>query len=950
MSNILGNNILRFLGLILIQVLVLNHINLGGFITPYLYILFVLMLPTGLGRIAMLMLSFLSGLCVDIFSNMPGLHCATATLIAFLRITFADRILKRDSNQEIDVPSIQSVGFRPFAFYSFLLIFIYHLVYALLELFSFHGLLRAILYALCSSLVTWILAILALTLFARKGHGSTIGAITLLVLCGTHTATSVAQTAIGTWRDGFTYQSCSAVAVTPQRIYAAAGNALLCYDKQLDATMRLSKVEGLSDVGVATIAWHQPSQQLIVAYDNSNIDLLSADGSKVTNLSDIKRSNISGDKKIYALRCHGQKAYAACGFGIVCLDMARHEIDETYYIGPQGSHLAVYDIAIGESLIVAATANGLYHADAGTRFLNIADNWHRDTTSLLSNTAVSQLAYLAGNYYALVQNASDTTLYTSSNGTDWLPRLSGNIRSVSSSQDKYIIVVYNDHVSVCIPSNTSTVPTLDPLNTIYTADWLNMDASHADMADDGTLWVAHRWAGLASYAPPLGNSVKTYCPQGPATQSIYRLKSWNHRVLATPGGKSPTYANIYYPAQLSICQGGHWSALERNAALDTLYDLLDAAINPKDTTEILAVSWGQGIIQIRNNQVVNVYNSHNTNGAIQAFSEGAFHTTRTGAVAFDRKGNAWFTNSLTDNAIVVRHTDGSWESYPTRNMVGSTETDKLLCDSINNYIWFGGAANRLYVLSPSDGKMAYVDPNRGSKLETASIGCFTQDHSGHIWLGTNKGIKVIYDTYHAFQNGGEGEQAPVSCSNILFQGENTEYLMAYENVTAIAVDGANRKWVGTSTGGLYLLSATGLEQLQHFTATNSPLPSNNILSIAIQPRSGEVFVATDRGLVIYRSTATYANSTVSDNVYAFPNPVRPDYNGLVAIKGFSRNALIHITDAGGHVLWIATAHGGQAVWDLHTTSGEQVQSGIYFVFGTDDDGNNRVATKIMVIR
>ena len=111
-----------------------------------------------------------------------------------------------------------------------------------------------------------------------------------------------------------------------------------------------------------------------------------------------------------------------------------------------------------------------------------------------------------------------------------------------------------------------------------------------------------------------------------------------------------------------------------------------------------------------------------------------------------------------------------------------------------------------------------------------------------------------------------------------------------------------------------------------------------------------MFVATDRGLVIYRSTATYANSTVSDNVYAFPNPVRPDYNGLVAIKGFSRNALIHITDAGGHVLWTATAHGGQAVWDLHTTSGEQVQSGIYFVFGTDDDGNNRVATKIMVIR
>lgn len=932
---------MRFIGLILVQVLILNHINLGGFVTPYLYILFVLMLPTGIGRMTMLVLGFLSGLCVDLFANMPGLHCATATLIAFIRILFADRILKRDSNQEIDTPSIQSVGFRPFAFYSFLLIFIYHFVYSLIELFSFHGLLRAILYAICSTLVTWTLSILTLTLFARKGHGTAKSVIALLAMCSLQTLPSSAQTAIGAWRDAFAYHSCNAVAITPQRVYAAAGNALFYYDKELDATLRLSKVEGLSDVDIATIAWHQQSQQLIVAYSNSNIDLLSAVGGKVTNISDIKRSNISGDKKIYALRCAGNKVYVACGFGIVCIDMAQREIDETYYIGPQGSPIAVYDIAVGDSLIIAATANGLYRADANTRFLNIADNWHPDTTSLLGYTAVNQLAYLSGNFYALVQSSNDTTLYTSASGTEWLPRLSGNIRHLTASQG-HILLIYNDSIAICTPS-------LGTQNTIAGMDWLSMDANHAAMSQDGTLWAAHRWAGLASYAPPLGSSFQTYCPQGPAAQNIYRLTAWNHRILATPGGKSPTYANIYYPAQLSTCQESRWYSLEKNAALDTLYDLLNAAINPKDTTEILATTWGQGIVQIRNNQVANVYNKYNTDGAVQTYTQGNYHTTRTGAVAFDIKGNAWFTNSLVANAVVVRHADGTWQSYPTGSVVGSAEVDKLICDSINNYIWFAGSANRIYVLSPTDGKLAYVDPNHGSKLETASIGCLAQDHSGHIWLGTNKGIKVIYDTYHAFQNGGNGEVAPVNCSNILFQGENTEYLMAYENITAIAVDGANRKWVGTSTGGIYLLSATGLEQLQHFTATNSPLPSNNILSIAVQPRNGEVFIATDRGTVAYRSTATYASSLASNDIYAFPNPVRPNYNGLVAIKGFSRNALIHITDAAGHVLWTGTAHGGQAVWDLRTNSGEHVQSGIYFVFGTDENGNNRATTKIMVI-
>ena len=174
--------------------------------------------------------------------------------------------------------------------------------------------------------------------------------------------------------------------------------------------------------------------------------------------------------------------------------------------------------------------------------------------------------------------------------------------------------------------------------------------------------------------------------------------------------------------------------------------------------------------------------------------------------------------------------------------------------------------------------------------------------------------------------------------------------MAYESITCIAVDGANRKWVGTSTGGLYLLSANGQQQLEHFTTANSPLFNDKILSIGIMPWSGEVLVATADGLQGYRSTATYADDEPQETLYVFPNPVRPDYDGLIAIKGFTRNALVHITDAAGHTVYSTRANGGEAIWDGRTLSGEPVASGVYYVFGSAADGNHRSATKILIIR
>jgi hypothetical protein len=247
--------------------------------------------------------------------------------------------------------------------------------------------------------------------------------------------------------------------------------------------------------------------------------------------------------------------------------------------------------------------------------------------------------------------------------------------------------------------------------------------------------------------------------------------------------------------------------------------------------------------------------------------------------------------------------------------------------------------------------MAYVNPNQGSRLETHAVNCMVQDRSGDIWFGTDKGIKVIYDGYRAFANGGRGEQSPVTCSNILYSEDGIyEYLMAYEGITCMAVDGANRKWVGTTNNGLYLVSANGLEELAHFTTANSPLYSDKISTLAVHPETGVVYIGTAYGLQSYRSTATAAENLPSANIYAFPNPVRPDYEGPIAIKGFMRDALVHVTDTRGHVVFSTTAQGGQAIWNGRTVNGDRVASGTYYVFASDTGGTMRSVAKILIVR
>ena len=763
----------------------------------------------------------------------------------------------------------------------------------------------------------------------------------LLMAAALTTPRATGQMAIGTWRDCLDLGIVYSVEVVGHEVYAAGRNGVLRYHYDRKECTTLSKSWGLSDVGVAKMVYDVPTASLVLAYHNSNIDIVQ-DGT-VYNVSDIKRSDIVGDKDMYGIVCRDRLAYFCTGFGIVVVDLDRHEIRDTYRIGEGGRDVLVYSLAFAGDSIYAATAEGVKRISATERHLGISERWVVDssfngyTVTMLAsfNNRLVAAGYTSDPDSKVLLAATDTGYAALDTGSFHSLRVGGGLLTVSSHEG---VTRYN-----------SAMQLVDRFTTF--SDWADMPAWDAVSLDDGSVWAAHTWVGLVCFYPGGCYYAEVNSPN--TDDNVYRLVPTPGRMMLCAGGHTSTYANTWLSANLNIATGRQWTELNRlNGMLNDRFDVVDAIVNPNDTTEIFIDCWGYngGIGLVRDNKVVAFYDQSSTGGALQNYTVGGYSTLLVGAMTFDKEGNLWVLNSHSANALVRRSTNGTWSNCSTVGLSSMLQVDKLIYDSINDFFWFSGRENMIYV---HDGKsrMAKVNPNSGSKLLTETVNAMVQDMDGNIWIGTNKGIKVIYDASRAFANGGEGQTSAVNCSNItITNGDFYEYLMAYENVTSIVVDGANRKWVGTASGGLYLLSPNGMEQLQHFTAANSPLFSDKIVTIAVQPRSGEVYIGTDYGVQVYRSTATYAEAVPEEHIYAFPNPVRPGYTGKVAIKGFTRNALVHITDAAGHTVFSTQALGGQAIWNTCTDNGEPVASGVYYVFASDAEGGNRSVAKVLVIR
>lgn len=761
------------------------------------------------------------------------------------------------------------------------------------------------------------------------------------------------EVGIGEWRDHLPYNSTVSVTASKDNVYCATPYSLFYYDKNENTVNRFTRVSGLSDIGIVRIGFNEDYNTLLVAYENTNIDLVK--GNVIINMRDIINSDAitPEEKVINNVMFIDEFAYLSCGFGIVVLDIDKEEIADTYYIGPDGSHINVLDLTINDTSFFAATETGIFSANRSNPNLSYFNSWSRDETLPDPMALYSYITFFNNKLITSKATegwAGDTILFYENSSWNYN-------NDEFPDDDVYGLKVFD---------NKLYVPYSFYIN-IYDADlkltlriWTyNYEANPAPkdlIVDKDILWVADTKNGLVRWVS--GTDITFIYPNGPNTPDVFSMSATGNSVYAVAGGRNLSWNNLWKRGNISSFIDSEWYTIDEKVepALDTLRDMVCIAVNPFNPSQVFAGSWDRGMVELNDMALKNVYSPLNS-GLEYTTNHPNAPVCRVGGLAFDESGYLWVISSHANNVLSVRIPDGSslgeWHSFDVGTVSTNTDVGEVIIDDYRQK-WIRVRAEHSLIVFTDNGTVTNSGDDDYKVLTSAAgngnipgnkVFSIANDNDGEVWIGTDEGIAVFYSPENVFSNYNFDAQRILIPRN---DGTGlADILLEFETVTAIAVDGANNKWIGTDRSGIFQLSPSGQVELNHFTEQNSPLFSNNITSIVIS-EEGEVFIGTAKGIISYRSSASQGGTTYSD-VYAYPNPVESGYNGPIAIKGLVTNADFKITDIGGGLIYNGKAEGGQAIWNGNNFSGRRAQSGVYLVFVSNDDGSETLVTKILFI-
>ena len=720
---------------------------------------------------------------------------------------------------------------------------------------------------------------------------------------------------IGNWRVHHSYAGTIEV-VKGDKIYTATSQAIFSTNNTGQFEY-YNKLTGLAEASIANICWDNETEQLVVAYTNNNIDVIK--GGLVKNIYDLVRT--SRIQKINSIYCEKGLAYVNTNIGIVVIDLLKYEIKESWVLGSNGNTLEVFSLTKGTNNWYAATQNGIYTASVSN--LNIADA--KSWTNIYPAVNDKPVKKLSSTPSGLIIEKNDSLILIQPAATSALFfKASEQIKSWQFYEQKITIATTDKQTSKA-RVHQLTIGTATALVFEQPALLINPNAC---IFSNGTIWISDEVTGLIKLDPSSSSFIKII-PDGPGGQISTALLATSTGILAASNAKKG----------LMVLENGKW---QPQNGLDSVTGVQSIAINHLDNSIWLSTAQ-MGVAKWQNNKV-QLFNPRNSSliGTIN-------NTCFTTGVKADSKGNTWVSNTGTTISLHVYQADGKWTGFA--NPFGITDAGTLEIDDAGQIWCVTKNANGLLVYNPgnsftssADDKWKQYKAGTGAgNLPSNQINCTAKDKNGFIWVGTDRGIGIIQCIENIF--------TPASCDALLPVVQQDRFaglLFKDENVQTIAVDGADRKWVGTKNG-VWLISATGEKIIYRFSTSNSPLPGNDVSKISIDPLTGEVFIATNSGLCSFRSTATEA-VTAQQKVLVFPNPVPPGYNGSIAIRGLTNNALVKITNLYGALIYQTRALGGQAIWDGKNINGTKVASGVYLVICRDDSGTEKIATKITIVQ
>lgn len=757
---------------------------------------------------------------------------------------------------------------------------------------------------------------------------------------------------IGSWRTHLPFYDVTDVVETPNKVFGLASGSLFSYSPDDQEIKKYGKYDGLNDVGIGFIAYSEEAEALLIVYENTNVDILTNKG--VYNFTGIiDKADIDG-KMVNSVNIIGKMAYLSSTFGVTILDLQKKESPDTYMIGN------TYAACVKDQYIYVATNSGIRRG-LTSKNLSSEDNWewydpgieHLQTWNI-NRLLIFQKSMIFQQKYGPVFYKNDE----GSGALSW-----DSFKDVRLTNDQLVGIAY---------SSVHFWTELDKETTLS-----GLEVSGIAGRKQGTYWIAQNKLGFGSikkepdsneYTSTLSNVTFNT----PANSYSFSLRFQNNKLLVTGGKHGSDRLNRV--GTFMILENGKWynfdpeeieqvvQAIHPEVPAYRCLDFIDAIEDPARPGRYYVSSYGEGLYVFEDNKLIELYTLTNSPLIGVKPDEGEYekyHYIRLGGLAFDSRNNLHVGINKRVNPIQILSSEKVWAEVPYNIGIYAPPLKSVLITSKKQkWINFSQDGNLLLIednntpLDFEDDKIvtfqnSIVD-QKGESFAYGNIRSIIEDSKGAIWIGTDKGPAIFYSPQNAIAN-----PSNFYCTRpILPYGDGTDdgyYLLGSEQINAIAVDGANRKWLGTERSGVYLVSENGMEILEHFTEINSPLLSDLVHSIAIDSNTGEVFFATEKGLCSYMGDASAGKSKYSE-VRAYPNPVRPEMQDVVTVTNLIKDSSVKITDARGNLIYEGTSKGGMFTWKCVDNRGERVPTGMYLVFAAKSDGSEGVVTKIMVIK
>lgn len=737
---------------------------------------------------------------------------------------------------------------------------------------------------------------------------------------------------------------------TGNKVFFLADGWLYSYDKDNDESVFYTKMNGMSDTDISGIYYNYDKKFLLVAYSNSNIDIVRENG-RVDNVPDLKSVILTVSKTINSVDFSGDYAYIATDFGYMVVDCNKCVVKESFNYGKAFKSIVVTDkniFATFDKKIYVSSVGESHYELSSFKETNIKQEMQLrkiDNSSMLTTT---------GWFYYIKIGEDPTNLAMSVIEKSAPSNVSMSGSNMVASYKKKYIVVSPDGTSqtVAMPSE--------------------IDGSHLSTIDGKGLWNLDS-KGLKEFSISDGSFTilhDTYRPNTSTVSEPYYLTYQNGTLYSMNSGRNYKGASNGKSVMLSSLKNGVWNNLNpikidiHNKSYKSLIEPYGMAIDPFDSEKIWFGSFFEGIYCVKNGEQVQKIDHLNSPMYLD-------FVVCVSDLKFDKEGNLWFSfynfNKTTYAPLYILPKDKLYKENLTADdfisidlgNFATTYGSQLCISKDSRYVLLGSNMwkSKLAIIDTngtltdiSDDRVAIVstyNDQDGKNFDIGYINSIKEDN-GKYWLATNVGVGLINNIKAAFSGNVVVNRVKVPRND----GTNlADYLLDGLCINDIAIDGANRKWFGSSTSGLYLTSSEGSEILEHFSTENSLLTSDEITSVACSTDDNRVFIGTKKGTLVYESDAAPAQNDYSD-VYAYPNPVRPDYSGHITVAGLMDNSLVKITDSMGNLIYSGRSTGGMFVWDGLNSDGSRVNTGVYYVFASqnENDKSSGCVTKILVVK